>query len=253
MSTQIEPHYEAHPDMMSKQEALDLEREGRAALKQMVTGGYAFFVVLYKLQDGGAHVLRGYPNFGDYAADKFDDVSPENAKKMARSGRTLFVLLDAKKIMSLDRASKVIGTTGVRALSSVQSKYGTGTMLSVFDGAQAKAVGQHKAINEDHVKSVMLELVSPHQPDKILPAPEVEDDVVIPSTQVEHGELLSQLLDLVGEAQDGFGVLFSELEEHDAAKAKLSASRLIQLVADLPQALDLAVAELQGEIVEEAS
>src|SRR4029077_6526643 len=128
-----------------------------------------------KLQAGDAHILRGFPNFGDYAADRFDDVEPEYAKKMAKTGTTLVKLIAHKKLIArLENAPKVIGTTGIRALSAIDTKRGETMMLAVFDRAHEKAMELGKPITGDIVKATMLELEPPKVVDA-LPA-ETEEE-----------------------------------------------------------------------------
>ena len=239
-------------DVFTKQEALDLEREGKAALKAMVAGGYQFFVVLAKLQIGGAHVLRGFPNFGDYAADRFDDVEAENAKKMVKTGTTLLKLLDAHKLGKLEDAPKVIGTTGVRALSAIDTKRSTEFMLRVFDAAKIKADELKKPITGDIVKACMLELEPPQVVDALPQTAgeadaEIEDDD--PGVVPEHGQLTSQFLDKVADVQQMLSDLTDEIDNFDTAKAEISMERVTERFADLPQAFDLVTDEQNGNII----
>lgn len=240
-----------HDDVLSKQEALDLERQAKVALKAMVAGGYEFFAVLAKLQIGGAHVLRGFPNFGDYAADRFDDVAAEYAKKMAKTGTTLLKLMEAHKLSKLETAPKVIGTTGVRALSAIDTKHGGEIMLAVFDAAKIKADELGKPITGDIVKACMLQLEPPEVLDA-LPAgapgteAEADDD---PDTVPEHGQLTIQFLDKLADVQQVLSDLTDEIDDFDAAKAEISMDRATELFAELPQAFDLAHDEQNGNIV----
>ena len=118
------------------------------------------------MQDGDAHILRGFPNFGDYAADKYEDVEPEYAKKMARTGAVLAALQDAGKLTGdITVWPKTIGTAGVRALAAVETKHSTATMLKAYDLAHDKATELGKGITKDIVEATMLELA----PAKVMP------------------------------------------------------------------------------------
>ena len=72
--------------LLTKAEAHALELEAKRYHRKLVSDTYAFCTVLYKLHAGDAHILRGFPNFADYAESKFDDLSGEYAKKMSRVG-----------------------------------------------------------------------------------------------------------------------------------------------------------------------
>jgi hypothetical protein len=236
-------------DVISKQEALDLERQGKAYLREFAANSYGFFIVLHKLQAGDAHILRGFSNFGEYAADKFDDVSAENAKKMAKTGATLSRLQEQKRLGKVADAPKIIGTRAVRALSAIDTKKGTAFMLAVFDLARENAKDAGKPIHADMIEAARLEL-EPPKVMKALPEPEEPEEDVADGSLIEHGELTSQLLDHIGHAQEALGDLFDEVDSLENGKARISIAKAVELVNDLPQALDLALAEQAGDIID---
>jgi len=251
MTSNLTPTNPTTDDVISKQQALDLERQTKAYLKQMAAGGYGAFIGLYKLQAGDAHILRGFPNFGDYAADRFDDVSAENAKKMAKTGATLSKLQDHKRLPNkIEEAPKIIGTRATRTLSAIDTKRGTTFMLSVFDAAREMAKEQGKPINADMIEAARLALEPPTVM-KALPEPEEPVDDVDDGSLIEHGELTSQLLDHIGHAQEALGDFWTEIDEGENEKARISIAKAMELVNDLPQALDLALAEQAGQIIDE--
>ena len=165
-----------------------------------------FCVDLRRLQDGGAHLLRGFDNFSEYVQAQIDaDLKPSNVKQLSRMGHVLLVLERHKRI-SLDGRGlhRKLGTTGVRALSGVLGKHGEQTMLAIFD--RVVATHPDRTVSDKTVKAVERDLLHPQtpalepahaheEPAEPAPWPPPEEEEPLPE---EQSELVSQLLDDLG-------------------------------------------------------
>jgi hypothetical protein len=165
---------------LSRSEALTIERDAKKHLDGFASNGFALAADLRKLQDGGAHLLRGYPNFGEYIEEKFaGQISAENAKKLSLQGKVILALIEADRVTLAagghKAAHKTLGVTGARALSAVQTKHGQAAMVSVYDTAAQIAKDKGTVITDEIVAAVLKpQLPEPKPEPEPRPEPEAE-------------------------------------------------------------------------------
>ena len=150
---------------LSKSEALALENSAKRHWRTAHRGAMLFCVELRRLQDGGAHFVRGFSNFGAYAQAKFDGLSAYNAKQLSRQGGVLLELERHGRI-HLGDPKTYPGTTGLRELSAVRGKLGEGIMLQVWDRADRLRPG-YAVVDKDVGQA--LEALFPPMPAAIEP------------------------------------------------------------------------------------
>jgi hypothetical protein len=101
-----------------------------------------FAADLRRLQDGEAHLTRGFSSFGAYAEHTFDGLTAANAKKISTQGAVLLALEEHGRISLDAQTSQLPGATGLRALAAVLGQHGENTMLAVYDKAAALRPGR---------------------------------------------------------------------------------------------------------------
>ena len=146
---------------LTKGEARPLENQAKRHFRAAGRNLARFAVDLRRLQDGQAHLTRGFSSFGVYAEHTFDGLSAANAKKISVQGAVLLVL-EAHDRVSLDDAPGIPGATGLRALASVLSRHGEATMLAVYDRAALLRPG--RAVVDATVNQAVAELVAVPRP-----------------------------------------------------------------------------------------
>ena len=146
---------------LTKGEARPLENQAKRHFRAAGRNLARFAVDLRRLQDGQAHLTRGFNSFGVYAEHTFDGLSAANAKKISVQGAVLLVL-EAHDRVSLDDAPGIPGATGLRALASVLSRHGEATMLAVYDRAALLRPG--RAVVDATVNQAVAELVAAPRP-----------------------------------------------------------------------------------------
>ena len=160
---------------MEKGEAYRIERKLKKHVKQFERSGLLVAIDLRLLQDGEAHLVRGYPAFGEYIqAETEGEISAANAKKLSHAGAALLVLQTKGRLPTLDETTKLpIGITGARALAAILTKHGPETMVKVYD----KALSINELVSGQAVQTAVQIL---------LPAP--EDLPELSSGEVEMPE-----------------------------------------------------------------
>jgi hypothetical protein len=231
---------------LSKSDAQRIERDAKKHLDGFESNGFALAVDLRRLQDGAAHLLRGYPNFGRYIEDRFGGrVSAENAKKLSLTGKSVLALVDAGRVTltpSAHRAAhKILGTTGARALSAVQGKHGTEAMISVYDTAAAIAREKGGVITDDIVAAVLQPQLPEPEPE---PAPEPAKSEP-PEPEPELSEAERNLLELLGNVQDACLTL-ENLIEHGGAGSERAAAYAADITTEAAQLKASLLAAVSG-------
>jgi hypothetical protein len=127
---------------LTKAEARPLENHAKRHYRAASRNLARFAADLRRLQDGEAHLTRGFSSFGAYAEHTFDGLSAANAKKISTQGAALRVLERHDRISLSDHTSQLPGATGLRALAAVLSQHGEGTMLAVYDTAAQRRPGR---------------------------------------------------------------------------------------------------------------
>jgi len=191
---------------LSRSEARTIERAAKQHLDAFSRGGFALAVDLRRLQDGGAHLLYGYPHFGDYIEERFAGrISSGNAKQLSLTGRVLITLIDAGRL-TLANAHGTLGTTGARALAGLQGKQGTAAMLAIY-GKAAEIARERKTVITDTIVATLLAPALPEpepEPDGPVEREEMEFEPspVLSSAQAELASLLERIYEDCARAQD---------------------------------------------------
>lgn len=142
---------------LTKAQTNQIERHARSLYGEAQRSAVQFAAELRRLQDGGAHLIRGYPNFGAYAESLFEGLSSINAQQMSRQGNVLLILEREGRISLAGKGTNLPGTTGVRVLSVVMKKLGQEKMLEIYDRAFASG----RKVIDQTVNAAMAELVAP--------------------------------------------------------------------------------------------
>ena len=220
---------------LTRSEALTIERAAKKHLDAFSRGGFALAVDLRRLQDGGAHLLYGYPHFGEYIEAKFAGrISSGNAKQLSITGRVLLTLIDARKL-TLAHAHTTLGTTGARALAGLQGKHGTPTMLAIYEKA-AEIAKERKTVITDVIIAALLA--------PALPEPEPE-----PEQPAEREEMEYEESPVLSEAQAELVSLLGDIYESCAKAADLVESGRMTDVARLVEEITGGVGDLPGMLV----
>jgi hypothetical protein len=120
---------------LTKGEARPLENQAKRHYRAAGRNLARFAADLRRLQDGEAHLTRGYSSFSAYAEHTFDGLSAANAKKISIHGAVLLALERHERISLNDQTALLPGATGLRALAAVLSQHGEDTMLAIYDRA----------------------------------------------------------------------------------------------------------------------
>jgi hypothetical protein len=103
---------------LTKGEARPLENQAKRHYRAAGRNLARFATDLRRLQDGEAHLTRGFGSFGAYAEHTFDGLSAANAKKISIQGAVLLVLERHERTSLTDQSSQLPGATGLRALAA---------------------------------------------------------------------------------------------------------------------------------------
>jgi hypothetical protein len=246
---------------LTKGEARPLENQAKRHYRTAGRNLARFATDLRRLQDGEAHLTRGFSSFGAYAEHTFDGLSAANAKKISTQGAVLVVLERYQRISLSDQTALLPGATGLRALAAVLSQHGEDTMLRVYDTAAQLRPG--RAVVDTTVNLAVRGLLTPPvqlQPPAALPAhdqpptarggtpvddiaDEDPDDNQDPDEDPEAvHELHDRLID-IRRALDDLGAITTELT---AVRGRQEAQRiltdLLEEIHELPDALAAAIA-----------
>jgi len=150
-----------------------------------------FAAELRRLQDGGAHLSRGYANFGEYAEHTFEGLTKVNAQMISRQGAVLLILEANGRIKLEGKGENLPGTTGVRVLAKLLKEYGQDTMLQIYDRA-----AENGKVLEANVVAAQRELLTPPVHELGEGAkPEVEPDEGEDDWSEGHSDKVQELID----------------------------------------------------------
>jgi hypothetical protein len=245
---------------LTKGEARPLENQAKRHYRAAGRNLARFAADLRRLQDGEAHLTRGFASFGAYAEHTFDGLSAANAKKISIQGAVLLVLERHERISLTDQTSQLPGATGLRALAAVLSQHDEDTMLAVYD--KAKLVRPGRAVVDTTVNLAVRGMLAPapaleipaalpaHEPaptardqavDDVIDQDLDEDDDPDEDPEAVH-ELHDRLIE-IRRALDDLGAITSELA---AVRGRKEAQRiltdLLEEIHQLPGALAAAIA-----------
>jgi hypothetical protein len=153
-----EPHELLGP-RLTKSEARPLENQAKRHYRAAGRNLARFAADLRRLQDGEAHLTRGFSSFGAYAEHTFDGLSAANAKKISTHGAVLLALEQHERISLDEQTALLPGATGLRALAAVLSQHGVDTMLRVYDKAAQLRPG--RAVVDSTVNLAVHGLLTP--------------------------------------------------------------------------------------------
>jgi hypothetical protein len=135
-------HQEVLGPRLTKGEARPLETQAKRHYRAAGRNLARFAADLRRLQDGEAHLTRGFSSFGAYAEHTFDGLSAANAKKISIQGAVLLALEEHDRISLDEQTSQLPGATGLRALAVVLSQHGEDAMLAIYDKASQLRPGR---------------------------------------------------------------------------------------------------------------
>jgi hypothetical protein len=241
---------------LTKGEARPLENQAKRHYRAAGRNLARFAADLRRLQDGEAHLTRGFSSFGAYAEHTFDGLSAANAKKISIQGAVLLALEHHRRISLDEQTSQLPGATGLRALAAVLSQHGEDTMLAVYDKAAQLRPG--RAVVDSTVNLVVRGMLIPPvqlQPPDALPTgheqppagvdqtvdEDLDDDDPDEDPEAVH-ELHDRLIE-IRRALDDLGAVTTELS---AVRGRSEAQRiltdLLDEIHELPDALAAAIA-----------
>jgi hypothetical protein len=240
---------------LTKGEARPLENQAKRHYRAAGRNLARFAADLRRLQDGEAHLTRGFSSFGVYAEHTFDGLSAANAKKISVQGAVLLVLERHGRVSLSGQASVLPGATGLRSLSAVLSQHGEETMLGIYDKAARLRPG--RAVVDTTVNLAVRGLLTPpavldapgagqetpagDQDDVGRPVEEDEADDPDEDPEAVH-ELHDRLIE-IRRALDDLGAVTSELAAtRGRQEAKRILDDLIEEIHELPDALAAAIA-----------
>jgi hypothetical protein len=251
---------------LTKGEARPLENQAKRHYRAAGRNLARFAADLRRLQDGEAHLTRGFASFGAYAEHTFDGLSAANAKKISVQGAVLLVLEQHGRISMDEQTALLPGATGLRALAAVLSQHGEDTMLGVYDKAARLRPG--RAVVDSTVNLAVHGLLTPapasldapgadHQPsppaagDTPVDLGDQERDDDHDDDPLEDPEAVHELHDRLIEirrALDDLGAVTSELA---AVRGRREAERiltgLLEEMQELPDALAAAIASQDAD------
>lgn len=163
---------EVLPPALTKGRARAVETQAKRHWRTATRSVCQFAADLRRLQDGQAHLVRGFENFGTYAEHTFDGLSAAAAKQLSRQGAVLLLLERQHRIVLEGRGANLPGTTALRRLSAIHANHGEEAMLAVYDHAVTLRPG--RSIAETTVKQAEHALMRPTRTE--LPTPAVSDD-----------------------------------------------------------------------------
>jgi hypothetical protein len=251
---------------LTKGEARPLENQAKRHYRAAGRNLARFAADLRRLQDGEAHLTRGFSSFGAYAEHTFDGLSAANAKKISTHGAVLLALEQHDRISLDEQTALLPGATGLRALAAVLSQHGEDTMLRVYDKAAQLRPG--RAVVDSTVNLAVHGLLTPapasqdtpnadHEPspsaagDTPVDVSDQEPDDDQDDDPLEDPEAVHELHDRLIEirrALDDLGAVTSELA---AIRGRTEAQRiltgLLEEMQELPDALAAAIASQDAD------
>jgi hypothetical protein len=250
---------------LTKGEARPLENQAKRHYRAAGRNLARFAADLRRLQDGEAHLTRGFSSFGAYAEHTFDGLSAANAKKISVHGAALLALEHHGRISLDEQTSQLPGATGLRALAAVLSQHGEDTMLAVYDKATKLRPG--RAVVDSTVNLAVRGLLTPpielqtpaalpaHQEPppagRDTPVDDVADEDLDDEDPDEDPEAVHELHDRLIEirrALDDLGAVTTELAVvRGRTEAQRILTDLLDEIHELPDALAAAIASQHPE------
>jgi hypothetical protein len=248
---------------LTKGEARPLENQAKRHYRAAGRNLAKFAADLRQLQDGEAHLTRGFSSFGAYAEHTFDGLSAANAKKISIQGAVLLALERHQRIALDEQTNQLPGATGLRALAAVLSQHGEDTMLAIYDNASQLRPG--RAVVDSTVNLAIHGLLTPppafdtpaasaeahetpqpaagQRADVNVDGQELVDDEDDPDEDPEAVHELHDRLIEIRRALDDLGAVTTELA---AVRGRTEAQRiltdLLEEIHELPHALAAAIA-----------
>jgi hypothetical protein len=258
-------HQELLGPRLTKGDARPFETQAKRHYRAAGRNLARFAADLRRLQDGEAHLTRGFSSFGAYAEHTFDGLSGANAKKISVQGALLLALEHHRRISLDEQTSQLPGATGLRALAAVMSQHGEDTMLAIYDKARQLRPG--RAVVDTTVNLAVHGLLAPApalEATAALPAvhdqPPAADDKPVEVDDQEPDENDDPLEDpeAVHELHDRLIEIRRALDDLGAITTELSATRgrqeaqriltdLLEEIQELPHALAAAIASQHPE------
>jgi hypothetical protein len=133
------PNQEILPPVLSKSDTKTLEKQAQRHYSRAQIDIVLFAADLARLQEGRAHKVRGYGQFGKYAESIFEGLTSNNAMQIVRQGVVLLKLERSERIRLEADEPNLPGTTGLRELSVIAKRFGDEIMLQTWD--QTVAIG----------------------------------------------------------------------------------------------------------------
>jgi hypothetical protein len=249
---------------LTKGEARPLENQAKRHYRAAGRNLARFAADLRRLQDGEAHLTRGFSSFGAYAEHTFDGLSAANAKKISVQGAVLLALEQHARISLDEQTSQLPGATGLRALAAVLSQHGEDTMLAIYDKAAALRPG--RAVVDSTVNLAVRGMLTP-PPTLEVPAALPAGDDQPAAAGGQAGDVVDELdeqddpdedPEAVHELHDRLIEIRRVLDDLGAVTAELAAVRgrreaqriltdLLEEIGKLPDALAAAIASQHPE------
>jgi hypothetical protein len=250
---------------LTKGEARPLENQAKRHYRAAGRNLARFAADLRRLQDGEAHLTRGFSSFGAYAEHTFDGLSAANAKKISVQAAVLLALEHHRRISLDEQTSRLPGATGLRALAVVMSQHGEDTMLAIYDKAAQLRPG--RAVVDSTVNLAVHGLLAPapaldtpaedHEPspsaveEKPVDVDDQELDDDEDDDPLEDPEAVHELHDRLIEirrALDDLGAVTTELAAvRGRTEAKRILTDLLEEIHELPDALAAAIASQEPD------
>lgn len=158
------------PPTLSKSETNNIEKKAVAHFSRAQKSVVLFAADLARLQEGQAHRIRGYSQFGEYVEHVFEGVTSSAASQIVRQGQVALILERTGRISLQGEGKNLPGTTGLRDLSVIRKKYGEDTMLKVYD----MAFETGRKVVSDSVAAAMQTLIGPPKPAELEPGEPAE-------------------------------------------------------------------------------
>ena len=228
---------EVLPPVLTKSETNNIERQAQAHYSHAQRSVVLFAADLAKLQEGNAHRVRGYTQFGEYIERTFEGVSSSNASQIVRQGQIALILERTGRISLKGEGKDLPGTTGLRDLSVIRKKYGVDTMLKVYD--MAKETG--RKVVSDSVAAAMQQLIGPPEVPSLEPGepaeqqPE-EDEQGYTEENSELYDRFQWLREKVDDASDRFSAGASQMAVEELTKLIEEAGEVQNMIkGDIPE------------------
>lgn len=206
---------------LSKSEVTKIEKHALSLYNQIGTSTVLLAVELRQLQNGGAHLARGYPNFGEYIESTFEGMNRNTAQQLSREGEVLIVLEKEGRIGLKGKGTNLPGMTGVRSLAKIQKTFGDEIMLAVYDAAAITG----RKVTADTVLAATkeLEVVKPAElqegSEDAQPIDVETDADDMPVSSDEDEDDYPELRDRLGDLQDTLYSISDALSEGNLKEA----------------------------------